>query len=334
MALGSLLHARGQLPRARDVYEQGLQSFPMMPGLYDGLAAVLLAQGESSRAQQVLEDAIKLSPLAIRRQMELGKLALENQDFASASRAYRQAMEQGRTSIFKSPDNYLGLAQALTAQAGDGSLDKRVQADINQTLGELQKGYSNDPVVQVRARLTHAQSLVKSGDPALAKKLTDEALTQLGELDQFFSAAVSLQVASQLRELGQADASDALLKNCAEVYGDDPAVMQGIAKQTDDPEILGAATEAIDFNRQGVRSYQMGRYADALELFRQALQRQPKNISIALNTAQSLLRLGGDKPDEALLDECRRCLEAVRMMPASDPRRERYQLLHNKAFGA
>lgn len=334
MALGSLLHARGQLPRARDVYEQGLQSFPMMPGLYDGLAAVLLAQGESSRAQQVLEDAIKLSPLAIRRQMELGKLALENQDFASASRAYRHAMEQGRTSIFKSPDNYLGLAQALTAQAGDGSLDKRVQADINQTLGELQKGYSNDPVVQVRARLTHAQSLVKSGDPALAKKLTDEALTQLGELDQFFSAAVSLQVASQLRELGQADASDALLKNCAEVYGDDPAVMQGIAKQTDDPEILGAATEAIDFNRQGVRSYQMGRFADALELFRQALQRQPKNISIALNTAQSLLRLGGDKPDEALLDECRRCLEAVRMMPASDPRHERYQLLHNKAFGA
>ena len=74
------------------------------------------AQGESSRAQQVLEDAIKLSPLAIRRQMELGKLALENQDFASASRAYRHAMEQGRTSIFKSPDNYLGLAQALTAQ--------------------------------------------------------------------------------------------------------------------------------------------------------------------------------------------------------------------------
>lgn len=209
-----------------------------------------------------------------------------------------------------------------------------MQADINQTLGELQKGYSNDPVVQVRARLTHAQSLVKSGDPALAKKLTDEALTQLGELDQFFSAAVSLQVASQLRELGQADASDALLKNCAEVYGDDPAVMQGIAKQTDDPEILGAATEAIDFNRQGVRSYQMGRFADALELFRQALQRQPKNISIALNTAQSLLRLGGDKPDEALLDECRRCLEAVRMMPASDPRHERYQLLHNKAFGA
>ncbi len=333
VALGSLLQARGQLPRAREVYEQGLLSFAMMPGLYDGLAAVQLAQGDSAQAQQVLEDAIKLSPLAIRRQMELGKLALDNHDFGTAARAYRQAMEQGRTSMFKSPDNYLCLAQALTAQAGEGSLDKRVQADINQTLGELQKSYSDDPQVQVRARLTHAQSLLKSGEPALAKQLTDEALSQLGELQQLCSAAVTLQMASQLRELGHADASDALLKNCVELYGDDPLVMQGIARQTTDPQILGLATEAIDFNRQGVRSYQMGRFADALGLFRQALQRQPKNISIALNAAQSLLRLHGEKPDAALLDECRQCLQAVRMLPASDPRHARYQQLHNKAFG-
>ena len=58
------------------------------------------------------------------------------------------------------------------------------------------------------------------------------------------------------------------------------------------------------------------------------------SVSIALNTAQSLLRLGGDKPDEALLDECRQCLQAVRLLPASDPRHARYQQLHNKAFGA
>lgn len=59
--------------------------------------------------------------------MQLGKLALDNQDYDSAGKAYRQAMEQGRTSKFKSPENYLGLAQAITAQAGDGVLDKRLQ---------------------------------------------------------------------------------------------------------------------------------------------------------------------------------------------------------------
>jgi CheY-like chemotaxis protein/cytochrome c-type biogenesis protein CcmH/NrfG len=333
MAFGALLQARGQLPQAREVYENALQTFPMLPGLYDGLAAVLVGLGEGKRAQSMLEEAVKLSPMAIRRQMQLGKLALDNQDFTGATRAYRKAVEQGRTSSFQSAENYLGLSQALTAQAGDGPLEKRVQADINQTIGELQKNYSNDPAVQVRSRLVHAQSLLKSGDPAQADKLTAEAMTRLDALAQFFPADTALQIASQLRELGQPSAGDALLKTCVEIYGDDPLVMQGIAKQTDDPSILGGAKDAQELNRQGVRCYQQGQYDEALALFRRALLLQPKNISSALNTAQSLLRVGGSQAEAALLEECRNCLNAVQMMPSTDPRFERYQKLREKAFG-
>ena len=331
--LGQLLHKRGDLSRAQATFEQGLQTFPMMPALYDGLAAVLLAQGDSQRAQQALEDALKLSPLAIRRQMQLGKLAMDNQDFDIASKAYRQAVDMGRTSRFKSPENYLGLAQALTQQAGDATLDKRVQVEINQALGEMDKSYSGDPALQVRSRLTLAASLKKSGDPARAAKLTEEAVKAMADLPELFAADTALQVAGQLRDLGQAAASDQLLKTCVEVYGDDPAVMQGVAKQTSDAGILSGGKEAVELNRQGVRCYQQKQFDEALKLFRQALALQPKNISIALNTAQSLLRQGGEKPPAELLEECRACLEAVRMMPASDPRHERYQQLRRKAFG-
>ncbi|MBB1518505.1 tetratricopeptide repeat-containing response regulator [Aquipseudomonas guryensis] len=332
IALGSLLQTRNELARAQELYEQALQTFPMLPALYDGLAAVLAARGESKRAQEILEDAVKLSPLAIRRQMQLGKLALDNEDFGSASKAYRQAMEQGRNSRFKSPESYLGMAQALIAESGEENLDKRAQADIAQAMGELDKHYGEDKALQVRATLMQAKSLQKSGDPARAAKLTEEAVARMADLPQFFSADAALLVASQLRELGQAAASETLLKSCVEIYGDDPTVMQNVAKQTDDPQILAGGQEAVDFNRQGIRVYQLGRFADALELFRRGLALQPKNISIALNTAQSLLRLGGDKPEPDLLDECRRCLDAVSMIPSSDPRYERYQQLRRRAF--
>ena len=66
--------------------------------------------------------------------------------------------------------------------------------------------------------------------------------------------------------------------------------------------------------------------------FRRALALQPKNISIALNTAQSLLRQG--ESDEALREECRQCLDAVSMIPPGDARYERYQQLRLRAFGA
>lgn len=144
-ALGALLHERGDLLRGREIYEQGLKAFPMQPGLYDGLSAVLEQQGEAKRAQQVLEDAVRISPLAMRRQMQLGKLAMHNEDFEGATKAYRSAVEQGKNSRLKSPENYLALSQALMASAGEETLGKRVQLEITQVLSELGQQYAARP---------------------------------------------------------------------------------------------------------------------------------------------------------------------------------------------
>ena len=140
-------------------------------------------------------------------------------------------------------------------------------------------------------------------------------------------------MAAQLKQLGQEDAGKSILKNCVEVYGDDSAVMKNIAKLTDDPTILGAGNEAVDLNRQGVRSYQAGKLVEAMKLFRQALKLQPKNISIALNTVQALLRLGGESPPAVVLQECRNCLANVSGIPETDPRYERYCKLRLRTVG-
>ncbi len=332
-ALGALLFKRGQIGQAQGIYEQALKAFPLMPGLYDGLADVLTATGETKRAQSVLEEAVRLSPLAVRRQMLLGKLALGNEDFDGASRAYRQAVSQGQHSRFKDPESNLGLAQALISKNGGGGMDARTRVEINSALSEVAKEYTDDQGLQVRARLMKATSLIKAGDPETAAKLTEQAMARIEGMDQFFSAEAALLVATQLQQLGQDAASNGILKNCVEVYGDDPAVMKNIATLTDDPTILGGGNEAVDLNRQGVRSYQAGNLGGALDLFRRALVLQPKNISIALNTTQALLRLAGNTPTAAVLEECRACLSRVAGIPESDARYERYRKLHIRAFG-
>ena len=76
-----------------------------------------------------------------------------------------------------------------------------------------------------------------------------------------------------------------------------------------------------------VRVFRVTEEYAALEAFREALSLQPRNISYALNTAQSLLRLLLTAPDDALLTECRACLAQVRSLPTSDPRHERYRKL-------
>lgn len=331
-ALGKLLFKRGRHSEAQAIYEQAIKAFPMMPVLFDGLADVLVAAGDGKGAQQVLEDAVRLSPYAVRRQRLLGKLAMANDDFDSASRAYRHAVSQGQFSRFKDPESNLGLAQALINKCGDRGLDARTRVEINQTLTEVAKEHGDDASVQVRARLIKATS-VQASDPEMAAKLTEQAMARFESMDQFLSADAALAVAAQLKQLGQEDAGAGILKICAEVYGDDPAVMKNIAKQTDDPEILGAGKAAMDLNVQGVRSYRAGNLAEAQDLFRRAMALQPKNISFALNMAQSLLHLGVQHLDANALQECQASLKMVGKMPDTDPRYERYQKLQSRAFG-
>ncbi|WP_296249820.1 tetratricopeptide repeat-containing response regulator [Pseudomonas sp. UBA4194] len=332
-ALGSLLFKRKRLAEAQGIYEQALKTFPSFPALYDGLADVLVAGGDAKRAQRVLEDAVRLSPLAVRRQSLLGRLAYDNEDFESASRAYRHAVSQGQHSRFKDPETNLGFAQALMSKHGDQGLDARSRIELNQTLAEVDKDHGHNPGLQVRTRLMKASSLAQS-DPEAAAKLTQEAVAKLQGLDEFLSANAALTVAGQLQKLGQESAGAGVLRTCAEIYGDDPAVMQNIASKTSDPSILGAGKLAMDLNLLAVRSFKNGEVDQALAAFRRALQLQPKNISIALNLAQALLAGKGASVDAAMLQEGQACLSMIGTMPETDARYERYQKLRNRAFGA
>ena len=328
---GQLLLLRGDLAKARLVFEQSLKTFPMLPALYDGLAATLAAQGDSARAQQVLQEAVRLSPLAIRRQTQLGKLALDNDDFAEAAKAFRSAKDQGQNSRFKSPESYLGLSQALLSQAGDAGLDKRAQQEIAQSLNELGEHFTRDAVLEVRATLLKASSAQYSGNPQQAKQLAQQACALLVEVEQGLGAEVSLNMVKQLKQLGEEQASLDLLRSCAETYGDDEQVLGQISKLTDDPQIIGKSQQATELNRQGVRSYQGGQFDQALELFKKAQQLQPKNISIALNVAQSLLRKTPHSEEDK--QQCRNCLSVAGKMQESDSRYLRYRQLCQRIEG-
>jgi len=330
--LGQLLFKRGQVSQAKGIYEKALKVFPMMPALYDGMADVLVVEGDTRGAQRVLEEAIRLSPLAVRRQALLGKLAMANEDFDTASRAYRQAVSQGAQSRFKDAESNLGLAHALISKGSEKGLDTRTRLEINTTLSLVAKENPSDPGLQIRARLMKATSLLLN-DAETAEKLTEQAMMRLDGMEQFMSAEAALLVAKQLQMLGQAGAGASMLKNCAEIYGDDPVVMKDIAKLTDDPTILNSSSAAADLNRQGVRIYKTGNLAEARAVFRKALAMQPKNISIALNMAQSLLHGTDTSVPSAEIEECRVCLKMVGLMPDTDARYPRYQKLKIKAFG-
>lgn len=330
MLAGHLLE-RGHLDRAEALYEEGISQFPMLPTLYDGLARAKQLRGEQLKAQVFLEQAVKISPNNPQRQAELGRLARANQDPDRAVRAFRQAVNLGRHSAFRDPEHHLSLADSLCAQAGDSAPGPKVLLEIRQTMDDLNNSWRDNDALAARGELLQATALQRAGKTADAAQMAKSAAERLANMEDFFAADTALQVAAQLRALGQAAQADQVLSSCAEIYGDDPKVMAGIAEQTSDPDILRGGDQAMELNRQGMQLYQGKQFPQALEAFRNALALQPRNISYALNTAQSLLRLLLSAPDPALREECLDCLQRVRNMPPGDPRFERYNKLREKA---
>ncbi|QJD59909.1 response regulator [Pseudomonas sp. gcc21] len=327
VTLGNHQRTKGRLDEAQALYERGIELFPMLPALFDGLAAIHDARGDSLAAQQCLEQGIKISPHALQRQVELGKLARRNEDYAQATRAFRHAVGLGRNSAFRNAETHLQLAATLTEQDGPGAINPKTLLEIRQTLAEVDKTWKNDASLVARSNLLQGSALAKSGQKSEAERYAQMASEHLESLDGGLAPELALDVARQLRELGRADSADTVLATCAEMYGDDPVVLEQIAELIDNPEIIRSGEHAKAKNREGIKCYQQKQFEEALGLFRQASASQPRNISYALNTAQSLLRLLTQTPDEALKAECLRCLAQAHNMPTTDKRYERYQKL-------
>ncbi|MBL4834723.1 MAG: response regulator [Pseudomonas sp.] len=325
--LGNHWLERNELDKAEELFTSAISQFPMLPALFDGLAAVHTARGATDKAQEYVEQGLRISPHSLQRQHDLGTLAKANGDYDKAIRAFRQAVDLGRNSQFRNPDDHLNLASSLNEQAGESAPGPKALLEIRQTLGDLGKTWKDDAQLVARANLVHASALTKTGDQKTADKLVTEASSLMADLPTFFSADVALEVATQLKQLGHADKAESVLATCAEMYGDDRRVMEAITAQTSNPQILNAGVQAQALNREGIRAYQQQQFPQALDLFRQARDLQPRNISFALNTAQSLLRLLLAKPSAELKDECLQCLAQVNTIPASDPRHARYDKL-------
>ncbi|WP_339843135.1 response regulator [uncultured Halopseudomonas sp.] len=323
----------GELDKAEALFTSSISQFPMLPALFDGLSAVHAARGAPDKAQEYLEQGLRISPNSLQRQQELGRLAQTNGDYDKAIRAFRQAVDLGRNSQFRNPDDHLGLASSLNDQAGDEAPGPKALLEIRQTLGDLGKTWKDDPKVTIRGNLVHASAVAKTGDQAAADKLVAEASARMAELTTFFTAETALQVAAQMQQLGHGDKAESVLATCAEMYGDDAKIMESIASQTSNPEILNAGIQAQALNREGIKAYQQQQFPQALGLFRQARDLQPRNISFALNTAQSVLRLLLAEPSAELKDECLQCLAQVSNVPATDSRYARYEKLCKTVAG-
>ncbi|NIV34630.1 MAG: tetratricopeptide repeat protein, partial [Anaerolineae bacterium] len=333
MGMGRAALAEGQLDEAISHFQTLIESNPDYIEAYDALADAYQRKGNGKRAQEVIQQAIEISPLAILRQKQLADIAATNQDMETAAQAWRSTVKLSDNSIHDSPDNYLGLGRTLSELSdGDTSSEgKQLAEEALKALKDMGRRFKDDETATTRKQLVAARIYAGQNRMNDSHKALESIRDQLDT--DTLTPEEALDYARTLYTQGDSGAGQRVLNQLADRYSDDPAIMKAIEELMDEPVSFRKKNQARALNKDGIKAFESGELGQAADAFKQALTLVPQHPALNLNLVQVLLKNAeqqGKTSDPALLQRCERCLDQLGHLPPQHKQYKRYQFLMKK----
>lgn len=284
---------RGDLPAATRYAEQMLALYPKWPPAVHLAGLVARANGDLSRAEDLLKKSLQLPGVAGQMRAEyannLGNLLRTAGYPAQAEAAYREAVK-----AHDLPQARIGLARVF--------LETDRPEDALAVLARIPPAAANSNVY-----LLMADALAQTGQDQQALNV----LQQAGE-PAIHSPAFRLAVAARLDTLGRHDEAEAQLAQVMESPHEPSARLAlaelcvarrdftralqvleiGVARFPNHPHLL---------SRHAAMAWMTGRGADFADGLRMALAREPRNSELRLSLASSLNNAGFERESEAVI---------------------------------
>ncbi len=134
LGVAKTLYMRERYAEAQTILESLVEKNKKFVDAYDWLAKTHEAIGELERTQQVLGDAVSVSPHAVRRLRRLGEVALETGDVDVAEKVLKQVVSKAKYSEFRDPEDHVKLVQTLVKK-GDPVQAAAVIRDLDKSMG-------------------------------------------------------------------------------------------------------------------------------------------------------------------------------------------------------
>ncbi|MDX1452352.1 MAG: tetratricopeptide repeat protein [Oleiphilaceae bacterium] len=298
----------------------------------DLLTEILRKKGDAEGAQQMVEQAINLSPNSLHRQLAYAELCQTNNKPEQAVEAFRKVVKLGEQSVYAKPQHYFEFSDFL-AKEGAKTDDPAFSAksiEAFELLNKCTKRFSNIDEIKEQSQLVAANVHAILGDEEKARTILNEILgsddNDLPELDP-----ETFRVAAQaLETLGEADRAEKLLEHAADLATTNTDLMSDIYDQLNQSIGTEARQQAAKINKLGIKLYNDGKIEEAAKELKRAIPLTPRHISLNLNLVQVLLKLHRRNGDESLLKEIHSYLHKVRHIPSHHKEYPRYEYLKNQ----
>ncbi len=321
MGLATMFHYKNRHHEAEELLEEVIDEAPEYMAAYDLLSKVCESQEKNERAQQVLERAVAASPLIAHRQKEMGQLAMRNGDMEAAEKAFESVVERGKTSFFRSTDDYANLSRV--------QMERGKTKEALSTLRDVRTSFNGSAEAEFTASVMESLIHKKAGDDAASAKALEAALT-LQKTNQIAADEnLSLDLAKSCFAHGKDEEAKGLIENLVRNNHDSVALIQK-AKQIFEEAgkgaegnaiVDGSVKEIIQLNNQGVLKAKEGDLEGSVQLLTEAAEKMPGNLQIILNAAQALLvHIDQRGWNEGYMDSARRYMDTARIKSATHPK--------------
>jgi len=276
--------------------EQALAGFqslvaenPMLMECYDWLSKTYEALDQYHDVENVLQQALELSPQSILRQKKLAETADKNGNLEAAEKAYKTVVKLGKHSVHRSCSDFAGLAK-LQAKTNASS-------EALKTLAQMREEYANHPEAELRASTLEADVYKALGNEELSQQALQKALDLCGSLGNQTPRDLQLEVARTCFLNDEHGRAEAILQDLIHCHIDDDRFLDDLRRMQsgigmdNHSEILIQKTKQalIATNNQGVALYKQGKFKEALDLFEQAILTMPDNKTIIVNMLKILI---------------------------------------------
>ena len=255
---------------------------------YDWLARTRQALGDVKAAQQSIQNAVAISPHAVRRLRRLGEVALEAGDPEAAERALSEVVRKGKYSEYRDPEDHMLLVRTQVARNDRQGAEK--------TIRDMEKSMHGHGKTGACAALSSALVYEHAGETDNAKSALARALAAAPP-EAGLSPRAKLQMASScLAYAMDAEAGELLqdvMRNAA-----DGAVMEkakGVLRNAGKAELADQMEaridgEVLELVSRGASRAHAGDHEGAVALMLDAAKRMPGNVQVAFNASLALLK--------------------------------------------
>lgn len=311
---------------AINILKSCLDAYPKYVQCYDELAKISILESRLSEAQIHLQKGVSLSPKALLRQSELGKVAFENEDLPVAEAALKQAMRLSKHSIHKDPKMVLMYAKSMqykidTSNSKDSSSATK---EVFKTIDEGKNNYGMNDNFNLEATIIESNTFVKTGNEKEALLKSKEAENLLDSMKDA-PIEVQLAMAENFINTNQPQKSNNLINKLEEqgLLDENNSYKAHSLKQNLTSE--EARKYSTEINDKAIEFYEQGNLSKAIHLFNQAVAYQEAGVSVLLNAIQAKISYMESKTfDKNMLNECKELFDRLGNLDKSDDRFSRY----------